>query len=60
MLPDRGAELWPCSSDLQMMCLFSAAERSESQWRNLLEAEGFDVIQVWISGAEGLIEATVK
>ena len=42
-----------------MLTNFSAAERTEENWRALLELAGFRVIQIWIyePGTESLIEA---
>ncbi|KAI0471008.1 O-methyltransferase [Xylariaceae sp. FL0804] len=48
------------TSDITMMALFSAGERSETQWRDLLAAAGLRVVRLWSSptgSSESVIEA---
>jgi hypothetical protein len=60
VIPDRGAALYPALLDINMMVLFSGMERSESQWRALLESEGFEVVKFWsVPGTEACIEAVI-
>ncbi|KAK1590435.1 S-adenosyl-L-methionine-dependent methyltransferase [Colletotrichum navitas] len=44
--------------DIMMMTLFSAKERTEEQWRNLLEPAGLKIVKIWTKGegVESLIE----
>ncbi|KAL3462053.1 S-adenosyl-L-methionine-dependent methyltransferase [Aspergillus heterothallicus] len=57
VIPDTGAYWEATSLDLIMMQLGSA-ERTERQWRSLLEAAGLKVINIWTArrGVESLIE----
>ena len=50
------------TSDLQMMMAFSALERTESAWRDIVSTAGLDVIKVWQApgSAESIIEAAKR
>ena len=43
--PDVGASMMEASADFQMMCL-SAGERTVGQWKDMLESEGFVIIEI--------------
>ena len=45
--------------DMAMLTNFSGCERTERQWRALLEAAGFKIVKIWTydPGTESLIEA---
>ena len=62
VLPDVGAPLAGASEDMFMMMLLSGMERSESQWRKLLESAGLEIKKVWRTDgvSEAVIEATKK
>lgn len=63
VLPNTGAELIPAVLDLTMMAYFNAMERTERQWRVLLDAVGVDVVKIWRfegGGTEAVIEAVVR
>ena len=60
VLPDQGATRFAAQSDINMMTLLAAMERSETQWRRLLEQAGLEVIKVWPGAGESVIEATLK
>ncbi|KAL6716069.1 hypothetical protein ACLMJK_007031 [Lecanora helva] len=62
VVPDVGASLRQASLDLQMMALLAGIERSESQWRDLLDACGLTISEVWRSenGLDSVIEARLK
>lgn len=59
VLPDTGAPLLPALLDIQMMAVLSGMERTESQWKELLDSVGLKIVKIWSSGkeVEGLIEA---
>lgn len=61
VIPDRGAHWLSTALDMAMMANFSACERTEQNWRALLESAGFKVIKIWTyePGTESLIEAEV-
>ncbi|KAJ5278920.1 hypothetical protein N7478_004292 [Penicillium angulare] len=48
MLPRTGVLLSSALSDLQMMGSFASLERTEAQWRALLEIAGLDLVQTWL------------
>lgn len=59
MIPAAGATRWQAIMDVGMMLMFSAHERTETQWRSLLTKAGFRILNVWPDpkGIETLIEA---
>ncbi|KAL8824346.1 MAG: hypothetical protein Q9191_005115 [Dirinaria sp. TL-2023a] len=59
VIPDKGAAWLSTGLDMVMMANFSAAERTEENWRALLASAGFRVIRIWTyePGTESLIEA---
>ena len=59
VLPNKGAGAFPTQSDITMMSLLAAMERSEDQWRALLERAGLKKIRIWTGDPESVIEAEV-
>jgi hypothetical protein len=58
VLADEKAGLYPSMMDINMMAGFSSMERTESQFRCLLESEGFEINKVFsIPMNEACIEA---
>ncbi|KAL9593641.1 MAG: hypothetical protein Q9219_007457 [cf. Caloplaca sp. 3 TL-2023] len=59
VIPARGAHWLSTGLDMTMMAGFSSCERTEDNWRKLLEASGFKIIKIWTyePGCESLIEA---
>ena len=59
VMPEIGASIRAAAMDVQMMSLFAGMERTESQWRVILDASGLKLVQVWYSAAksESVIEA---
>ena len=57
VLPDKGATRFATQSDINMMALLAAVERSEGQWRALLERAGLRIVKVWQGTPESVIEA---
>ena len=43
MLPDKGAHLQMTGLDIELMQFFAGRERTESQWRSLLESVGLNI-----------------
>ncbi|EXJ71701.1 uncharacterized protein A1O5_05509 [Cladophialophora psammophila CBS 110553] len=61
VIPDTGAALYPCLQDINMLALFSAMERSESHFRELLESVGLQLNNVWGSPThERCVEAILR
>ena len=61
--PAQGATRLMTLQDLNMMTVLASIERTEEQWRVLLEKAGFKIIQIWKPDdevSEHLIEAVVK
>ncbi len=61
VVPDSGAA-WPITSmDWLMMALVAVKERTEKEWRGLLQQAGLEVTGIWTyeQGTESLIEAEV-
>ena len=48
LLPESGALLPSVISDMQMMGSFASLERTENQWRRLLEDSGLELVRVWL------------
>ena len=62
IVPDRSADWKITSLDWFMMALASSAERTETEWIELLRSAGFKVIGIWTvdSAVESLIEAVLE
>lgn len=59
VLPNKGAGAFATQSDMSMMSLLAAMERSEAQWRALLECAGLKNIRIWFGNPESVIEVEV-
>ena len=59
VVPDRGAAWSVTSMDWLMLALGAVRERTESDWRELLESAGMRIVKIWTweQGTESLIEA---
>ncbi|KAJ5160928.1 uncharacterized protein N7482_007932 [Penicillium canariense] len=59
VLPDTDESLLPASLDIQMMSIGAGVERSESQWRDLLQSVGLEITGIWnhSPSSESVIEA---
>lgn len=57
VLPDKGAAVWPVQSDMTMMTVLAAMERSASQWKTLLERAGLKIIKIHEKVPESVVEA---
>ncbi|KAL5363602.1 S-adenosyl-L-methionine-dependent methyltransferase [Aspergillus floccosus] len=62
VLPDTNTPLLQASLDVQMMSIGAGVERSERQWRELLDGAGLEIQNIWQGspGMESVIEAVVK
>lgn len=62
VLPNTGAGQLQASLDIMMMTLVSGLERTEMQWRALLESIGLEVVKIWsiMPEVEAVIEAKLK
>jgi hypothetical protein len=54
VLPESGVALSAVLSDLHMMASYASLERTETQWRSLLEIAGFELVKDWLpEGCDG-------
>ena len=62
ILPDKGCPLMAAGADLAMLTLHSGMERSERQWRDLLDSSGLEVVGIWPppGNGDGIVEAMLK
>jgi hypothetical protein len=62
VLPDTGASQLQASLDIMMIALVSGLERTEMQWRTLLESIGLEVVRIWsvVPEAEAILETRLK
>ena len=62
VLPSKGVPLFPSLQDINMMVVNNGMERTEEQWKSLLDRAGLKVVKVWkvSEEVEGLIEAELK
>lgn len=61
--PGQRIDTFTAIFDLVMMSCNAGAERTETQWRGLLDKCGFEVIRVWPApevGVDGVVEAMLK
>ncbi|KAF2638491.1 S-adenosyl-L-methionine-dependent methyltransferase [Massarina eburnea CBS 473.64] len=47
LMPERDASFVAAAMDLTMMAAYASLERTETQFRELLESIGFEVVEVW-------------
>ncbi|PVI08139.1 S-adenosyl-L-methionine-dependent methyltransferase [Periconia macrospinosa] len=64
-IPDRNVPLYQAQGDLAMMACFSALDRTEQQFAELLDSAGFDLVKVWrpeivLPMSAVLFEAVIK
>lgn len=62
VMPSDPGKITPrmAAMDLNMMCHFSACERTESDWKRLLDAAGLKWISYHPGAHQGVIEAALK
>lgn len=62
LIPEQGASTFHAMLDMTMMCFNAGMERTEKQWRALLEKAGLTVVKVWFApqaDADGIVEAVL-
>ena len=59
ILPDSNVPLYTACTDMRMMLLHAGLERTESQWKELLNEVGLELEGFWAveRGGEGVVEA---
>ncbi|CAJ2504618.1 Uu.00g120120.m01.CDS01 [Anthostomella pinea] len=63
IIPEQGASTFHAMLDMTMMAFNAGMERTENQWRSLLEKAGLTVVKVWPplqEDADGIVEAMLQ
>ena len=62
VLPNMGTSIQQATLDIHMMATVSGMERTEEQWRQLLDSTGLQIVQIWRASplSEAVIEAKLK
>ena len=62
VIPDENASLFTTRSDMNMMAMLAAMERSEQQWRDLLGSVGLKILKIWTAeiDSERIIECVLE
>jgi len=61
VLPETNVPLHPALLDIMMMSLCAGIERSEKQWRELIDSAGLKIVKFWrTEGVEAVIETMLK
>ncbi|TQV91602.1 sterigmatocystin 8-O-methyltransferase [Cordyceps javanica] len=63
IVPEEGASTFHAMLDMTMMAFNAGMERTEKQWRELLDKAGFEVVKVWAplqADADGIVEAMLR
>lgn len=61
VLPNIKAPLRGVALDFSMMTMCAGIERTETQWRSLLESVNLEIIKIWTAdGVEAVIEAKLR
>ena len=62
VLPDRGCSMSHALMDINMLAITSGLERTERQWRKLIDQSGLRISKMWVpeTDCEGIIEIEVR
>ncbi|KAI0152043.1 putative O-methyltransferase [Hypoxylon sp. NC0597] len=63
IIPEQGASTFHAMLDMTMMAFNSGMERTERQWKELLEEAGLVVVKIWLppqDDADGIVEAILE
>jgi hypothetical protein len=69
VMPERNVPFLPAVLDLTMMAAFSSLERTETQFRDLLDSVGLELVKIWgnagtttnnLSLGSSIVEARIK
>ena len=62
VLPDKGMSLTAAQLDITMMAALAATERTERQWRELIDPVGLRIEKIWtkVVEEESIIELVPK
>ncbi|KAH7108848.1 S-adenosyl-L-methionine-dependent methyltransferase [Dendryphion nanum] len=59
VLPEQRVSMYEARMDFLMMAYCASMERTESQWKKLLQGSGFVIRRIWTCGPMSLIEAVL-
>ena len=64
-MPESNVSLWSAQADFSMMAMFSALDRTQRQFKELLESSGFELVKIWlpkvaVPGDTSLFEAVKR
>ena len=62
VVPPTGASMNNTAYDLIMMSMFSASERGEQSWHDLITSVGLKIVKIWTSSlaVESVIEVALE
>ena len=63
IVPDTGASIMATQSDITMMTVFGARERTKSEWLKLLDEAGLRIVETYEYDSEmghGVVEAVPR
>ncbi|KAK3291164.1 S-adenosyl-L-methionine-dependent methyltransferase [Chaetomium fimeti] len=60
VIPGTGADWQATALDLMMLSLLSSRERTETDWRRLLEDAGLRVLKIWGSDKQNGVESLIE
>ncbi|OTA56458.1 S-adenosyl-L-methionine-dependent methyltransferase [Hypoxylon sp. EC38] len=63
IIPEQGASTFHAMLDITMMAFNAGMERTERQWKELLEEAGLAVVKVWLppqDDADGIVEVILE
>ncbi|KAI1417113.1 putative O-methyltransferase [Hypoxylon sp. FL1857] len=63
IIPEQGASAFHAMLDMTMMAFNAGMERTERQWKQLLEEAGLTVVKIWLppqDDADGIVEAILE
>lgn len=62
VLPDEKCGIIAAQVDITMMGALAATERSERQWRHVIDSAGLKIDQIWtdVQEAESIIELVLR
>ncbi len=60
VIPGMGADWQATALDLMVLALLSSRERTESDWRHLLDAAGLKIVNIWSTDKQNGVESLIE
>jgi hypothetical protein len=60
VIPGTGADWQATALDLMVLALLSSRERTESDWRHLLDAAGLKIVNIWSTDKQNGVESLIE